>query len=54
MMFLNTVPFSDPDKDEPWVDPSACFKDELAMCDQMVLLLPQQIDRVHFLKQEFN
>jgi len=45
---------SDPDKPEPWTDPAQCFKDELAMCDQMVELLPQQIARVHFLKEEFK
>ena len=33
-------------EEEPYTDPDTIFKDELAMVDQMVELLPQQINRV--------
>jgi len=44
----------DPNEPAKFTDPATCFKEELDMVDQMVVLLPQQIARVHHLKQDFN
>ena len=44
----------DPADPPKFTDPASCFKEELAMVDEMCKLLPQQIARVDFLKRDFN
>jgi hypothetical protein len=40
------------DPDEVFINPETCFKDELGMCDQMVELLPLQINRSFYLNED--